>query len=234
MGRKSYAKAILDKIDPYRTLFQGQILTRDSNGSMNKKRLDRIFPSDTSTVLILDDCTEVWNGCPNLIHIKPYEYFIGVDEVNCVPSLNKFRLSSAKRSFLRLSNSALSQSFMKENEDDEDEDEIERNGDENDVKDQIISVESDSNDDTVVNSSGEETRYEASTLETVQDFSFDYVSSDAYKNDAFSIPSGLRKNEKENSDSFDSYFDQCIADIIPSQPEQDDILDSTRKVSNIV
>lgn len=220
MGRKPYAEAILDQIDPYRTLFQGQILTRDSNGSIMKKRLDRIFPTDTSTVLVLDDCAEIWNDCPNLIHIKPYEYFIGVYDVNAVPSINPRQFSSVNKSFLRLSNCALSQSFMKENEEDEDLYQDEKESDESCI------IGSDS--DTVINSSDNE--QELFSL----DPSFDNASSTVCKDDPFSapfsVPSGLGISDQERGDSFENYFDQCIADIIPSQPEQDDILDNTRKV----
>jgi TFIIF-interacting CTD phosphatase-like protein len=219
MGRKCYAEAILDKIDPCRTLFQGRILTRDSNGSISRKRLDRIFPTDTSTVLVLDDCAEVWNDCPNLIHIKPYEYFMGVDEVNGIPSYNSQRYSSAKQNFLRLNHSALSLSFLKENEEYE---------------------ENDNGDNAIMHlSDAESSDEDPSSLETMQDFStpenVHFGSFGAYEgDDGFSVQSSPLKKDQENNDSFDSYFakyfDLVIDNTIPKHPENDDILDNTRMV----
>jgi RNA polymerase II subunit A-like phosphatase len=82
MGTRSYAEAVVREIDPDGTLFQDRILSRDENGSMTEKRLERLFPSDTSRVLVLDDRADVWNYSNNLIQIKPYEYFIGIGDIN--------------------------------------------------------------------------------------------------------------------------------------------------------
>lgn len=82
MGTRSYAEAVVREIDPNGLLFQDRILSRDENGSMTKKRLERLFPSDTSKVVVLDDRGDVWDYSPNLIQIKPYEYFIGIGDIN--------------------------------------------------------------------------------------------------------------------------------------------------------
>ncbi|KAG2211892.1 hypothetical protein INT47_004579 [Mucor saturninus] len=82
MGTRSYAEAVVREIDPDGTLFQDRILSRDENGSMTKKRLERLFPSDTSKVVVLDDRGDVWDYSRNLIQIKPYEYFIGIGDIN--------------------------------------------------------------------------------------------------------------------------------------------------------
>ncbi|KAI9361840.1 hypothetical protein BD770DRAFT_425557 [Pilaira anomala] len=82
MGTRSYAEAVVKEIDPTGILFQDRILSRDENGSMTKKRLERLFPSDTSKVVVLDDRGDVWDYSPNLIQIKPYEYFIGIGDIN--------------------------------------------------------------------------------------------------------------------------------------------------------
>lgn len=82
MGTRSYAEAVVKEIDPNGILFQDRILSRDENGSMTKKRLERLFPSDSSKVVVLDDRADVWDYTPNLIQIKPYEYFIGIGDIN--------------------------------------------------------------------------------------------------------------------------------------------------------
>ncbi|KAG2236026.1 hypothetical protein BDF21DRAFT_393024 [Thamnidium elegans] len=82
MGTRSYAEAVVKEIDPTGELFHDRILSRDENGSMTKKRLERLFPSDTSKVVVLDDRGDVWDYSPNLIQIKPYEYFIGIGDIN--------------------------------------------------------------------------------------------------------------------------------------------------------
>ncbi|KAI8641304.1 hypothetical protein BD408DRAFT_483510 [Parasitella parasitica] len=86
MGTRAYAKAITAVIDPSMELFQDRILTRDENGSLTKKRLDRLFPADQSKVVVLDDRADVWDYSPNLIQIKPYEYFAGVGDINAPPN----------------------------------------------------------------------------------------------------------------------------------------------------
>lgn len=92
MGTRAYAKAVAAVIDPTMELFQDRILTRDENGSLTKKRLDRLFPADQSKVVVLDDRADVWDYSPNLIQIKPYEYFAGVGDINAPPNAQSTNL----------------------------------------------------------------------------------------------------------------------------------------------
>lgn len=85
MGTRAYADAVANVIDPTHCLFQDRILSRDENGSMTKKRLERLFPSDQTKVVVLDDRADVWDWSPNLIQIKPYEYFAGIGDINAPP-----------------------------------------------------------------------------------------------------------------------------------------------------
>jgi RNA polymerase II subunit A-like phosphatase len=85
MGTRAYADAVTNVIDPTHCLFQDRILSRDENGSMTKKRLERLFPSDQTKVVVLDDRADVWDWSPNLIQIKPYEYFAGIGDINAPP-----------------------------------------------------------------------------------------------------------------------------------------------------
>lgn len=96
LGNRSYAEAICSIIDPLKELFSDRILSRDDVGPLlsthasttvapsvtQRKCLKRIFPHDDRTVLIIDDRIDVWNACPNLIPVKPYQFWIGTALVN--------------------------------------------------------------------------------------------------------------------------------------------------------
>ncbi|KAJ1939171.1 CTD phosphatase Fcp1, partial [Kickxella alabastrina] len=82
MGTRSYANAVAHLIDPEQRYFNGRILSRDESGSMTKKTLKRLFPVDTSMVVILDDRGDVWEWSPNLICVYAYEFFGGVGDIN--------------------------------------------------------------------------------------------------------------------------------------------------------
>ncbi|KAL4882830.1 hypothetical protein BJY04DRAFT_35756 [Aspergillus karnatakaensis] len=82
MGTRSYAQAIANIIDPDRKLFGDRILSRDESGSLSVKNLHRIFPVDTRMVVIIDDRGDVWRWCPNLIKVIPYDFFVGIGDIN--------------------------------------------------------------------------------------------------------------------------------------------------------
>ncbi|KAI9269858.1 hypothetical protein BY458DRAFT_510632 [Sporodiniella umbellata] len=82
MGTKEYAKAVAKEIDPEGLIFKEKILSRDESGCLTQKKLQRIFPCDTSMVVVLDDRSDVWSYSPNLVRIKPYEYFVGTGDIH--------------------------------------------------------------------------------------------------------------------------------------------------------
>ncbi|KAL9536685.1 hypothetical protein MBANPS3_012453 [Mucor bainieri] len=84
MGNTAYANTFLDKIDPHRNLFKGKVLTRDGNGCILKKKMSRLFPTNRTQVLVLDDSANVWDDNSNLIQIKTYTYFKNVKELNAL------------------------------------------------------------------------------------------------------------------------------------------------------
>ncbi|KAI9244629.1 HAD-like domain-containing protein [Sporodiniella umbellata] len=88
MGTKDYAKAVAKEMDPEGKLFKERILSRDESGCLTQKSLKRIFPCDTSMVVVLDDRADVWSNSPNLVRIKPYEYFVGTGDINNPAKLN--------------------------------------------------------------------------------------------------------------------------------------------------
>lgn len=82
MATRAYAEEIAKIIDPDRTLFGDRILSRDENGSLTHKSLERLFPTDQSMVVIIDDRGDVWNWTPNLIKVTPYNFFVGIGDIN--------------------------------------------------------------------------------------------------------------------------------------------------------
>lgn len=89
MGTRAYAEQVCAAIDPAGKTFGGRILSRDESGSewtvshlpdvrlyfsgLTQKSLQRLFPCDTSMVVIIDDRADVWEWSPNLIKVIPCE-----------------------------------------------------------------------------------------------------------------------------------------------------------------
>ena len=82
MGTRAYAKHIADIIDPEHKIFGDRILSRDESGSSTAKNLQRLFPVDTKMVVIIDDRGDVWKWSPNLIKVTPYDFFVGIGDIN--------------------------------------------------------------------------------------------------------------------------------------------------------
>ena len=87
MGTRTYANAICKVIDPGGKIFGDRILSRDESGSefswrlwgslqkliidFTSKNLKRLFPTDQSMVVVIDDRQDVWGDCPNLLKVVP-------------------------------------------------------------------------------------------------------------------------------------------------------------------
>ena len=82
MGTRAYAEEIVKIIDPDRKLFGQRILSRDESGSMTAKNLKRLFPVDSKMVVIIDDRGDVWQWSPNLVKVSPYDFFVGIGDIN--------------------------------------------------------------------------------------------------------------------------------------------------------
>lgn len=82
MGTRAYAQHIAGIIDPDRSLFGDRILSRDESGSLTAKNLQRLFPVDTKMVVIIDDRGDVWKWNPNLVKVSPYDFFVGIGDIN--------------------------------------------------------------------------------------------------------------------------------------------------------
>ena len=82
MGTRQYAQQIAKIIDPDSSIFGERILSRDESGSMVAKNLERLFPVDTKMVVIIDDRGDVWKWSANLLRVTPFEFFVGIGDIN--------------------------------------------------------------------------------------------------------------------------------------------------------
>ena len=82
MGTRAYARNIATIVDPERKIFGDRILSRDESGSLTAKSLQRLFPVDTKMVVIIDDRGDVWKWSDNLIKVTPYDFFVGIGDIN--------------------------------------------------------------------------------------------------------------------------------------------------------
>ncbi|KAJ3035111.1 Carboxy-terminal domain (CTD) phosphatase [Rhizophlyctis rosea] len=82
MGTRKYAEQVVAIMDPKGSFFGGRILTRDESGSHLIKSPARLFPANQSMVVAVDDRPDVWEFSDHLIRVKPYEFFVGVGDIN--------------------------------------------------------------------------------------------------------------------------------------------------------
>ena len=82
MGTRAYAQNIAKIVAPDRKIFADRILSRDESGSMTVKNLKRLFPVDTKMVVIIDDRGDVWHWSQNLVKVTPYDFFVGIGDIN--------------------------------------------------------------------------------------------------------------------------------------------------------
>lgn len=82
MATRNYALAIAAIIDPLGEYFGDRILSRDESGLLTHKNLRRLFPVDQSMVVIIDDRGDVWQWEANLVKVVPYDFFVGIGDIN--------------------------------------------------------------------------------------------------------------------------------------------------------
>jgi RNA polymerase II subunit A C-terminal domain phosphatase len=49
---------------------------------MARKSIERLFPVDQSMVAVIDDRGDVWGWQPNLVKVMPYDFFVGIGDIN--------------------------------------------------------------------------------------------------------------------------------------------------------
>ena len=51
--------------------------------------LSSLFPCGDHMVCIIDDREDVWNFAPNLVHVKPYNFFKNTGDINAPEKNNR-------------------------------------------------------------------------------------------------------------------------------------------------
>lgn len=99
MATRNYALAISKIIDPTGEYFGDRILSRDESGLITHKNLKRLFPVDQSMVAIIDDRGDVWQWEANLVKVVPYDFFVGIGDINLsfLPKKNGQLLGPTKK-----------------------------------------------------------------------------------------------------------------------------------------
>ncbi|CAK7274570.1 CTD phosphatase Fcp1 [Sporothrix epigloea] len=83
MGTRTYATNIARIVDPEQRLFGNRLISRDENGNIVAKSLQRLFPVSTHMAVIIDDRADVWpHNRNNLIKVTPYDFFKGTGDIN--------------------------------------------------------------------------------------------------------------------------------------------------------
>ncbi|KAF7992142.1 hypothetical protein HCN44_001467 [Aphidius gifuensis] len=90
-GSRSYAHKVAEVLDEKGELFSQRILSRDEcfNPVLKAANLHALFPCGDDLVCIIDDREDVWQGCGNLVQVKPYNFFRHTGDIHAPPGLEK-------------------------------------------------------------------------------------------------------------------------------------------------
>ncbi|KYN33258.1 RNA polymerase II subunit A C-terminal domain phosphatase [Trachymyrmex septentrionalis] len=90
-GARIYAHTVASLLDKDGILFSHRILSRDEcfDPASKTANLKALFPCGDDLVCIIDDREDVWQGCGNLVQVKPYHFFRHTGDINALPGLEK-------------------------------------------------------------------------------------------------------------------------------------------------
>ncbi|KZC10842.1 PREDICTED: RNA polymerase II subunit A C-terminal domain phosphatase [Dufourea novaeangliae] len=90
-GARNYAHTVAGLLDNDGTLFSHRILSRDEcfDPASKTANLKALFPCGDDLVCIIDDREDVWQGCGNLVQVKPYHFFRHTGDIHAPPGLEK-------------------------------------------------------------------------------------------------------------------------------------------------
>ncbi|XP_011265946.1 RNA polymerase II subunit A C-terminal domain phosphatase isoform X1 [Camponotus floridanus] len=94
-GARIYAHTVASLLDKDGILFSHRILSRDEcfDPASKTANLKALFPCGDDLVCIIDDREDVWQGCGNLVQVKPYHFFRHTGDINAPPGLEKSDVS---------------------------------------------------------------------------------------------------------------------------------------------
>jgi RNA polymerase II subunit A-like phosphatase len=102
MATRAYAQKVVEIIDPERKYFGDRILSRDENYTDKLKSLQRLFPTNTDMVVIIDDRADIWHYSDNLVRVPVFNFFPGAGDINAsfLPKQQELITSSPKAATL--------------------------------------------------------------------------------------------------------------------------------------
>ncbi|XP_015594454.1 RNA polymerase II subunit A C-terminal domain phosphatase isoform X2 [Cephus cinctus] len=91
-GARNYAHTVAALLDKDGVLFSHRILSRDEcfDPASKTANLKALFPCGDDMVCIIDDREDVWQGCGNLVQVKPYHFFRHTGDIHAPPGLGKY------------------------------------------------------------------------------------------------------------------------------------------------
>ncbi|XP_012277661.1 RNA polymerase II subunit A C-terminal domain phosphatase isoform X2 [Orussus abietinus] len=91
-GARNYAHMVASLLDRDGVLFSHRILSRDEcfDPASKTANLKALFPCGDDMVCIIDDREDVWQGCGNLVQVKPYHFFRHTGDIHAPPGLGKY------------------------------------------------------------------------------------------------------------------------------------------------
>ncbi|XP_017788336.1 PREDICTED: RNA polymerase II subunit A C-terminal domain phosphatase [Habropoda laboriosa] len=94
-GARNYAHTVAALLDKDGILFSHRILSRDEcfDPASKTANLKALFPCGDDLVCIIDDREDVWQGCGNLVQVKPYHFFRHTGDIHAPPGLEKSDVS---------------------------------------------------------------------------------------------------------------------------------------------
>ncbi|XP_066584575.1 RNA polymerase II subunit A C-terminal domain phosphatase [Prorops nasuta] len=97
-GARNYAHTVAALLDKDGTLFSHRILSRDEcfDPASKTANLKALFPCGDDMVCIIDDREDVWQGCGNLVQVKPYHFFRHTGDIHAPPGLDKLEPPESK------------------------------------------------------------------------------------------------------------------------------------------
>ncbi|XP_053981175.1 RNA polymerase II subunit A C-terminal domain phosphatase isoform X1 [Hylaeus volcanicus] len=101
-GARNYAHTVAALLDKDGVLFSHRILSRDEcfDPASKTANLKALFPCGDDLVCIIDDREDVWQGCGNLVQVKPYHFFRHTGDIHAPPGLEKNDIAQTDGSVL--------------------------------------------------------------------------------------------------------------------------------------
>ncbi|XP_015112781.1 RNA polymerase II subunit A C-terminal domain phosphatase isoform X2 [Diachasma alloeum] len=136
-GARNYAHTVAALLDKEGTLFSHRILSRDEcfNSASKTANLKALFPCGDDLVCIIDDREDVWQGCGNLVQVKPYHFFKHTGDIHAPPGLEKRDLPEI------LDSNELSNNVTQIVQNDDDDDDADANANANERRENGMTVE---------------------------------------------------------------------------------------------